>query len=76
MEVRSVYSYMMDIVNGQVEYDIKADRGAEGAVTRLTGPLDSRCPQTQPLQILRCWGHQHLGDPRLSSECVPEHHQA
>ena len=64
MDVTSIYSLMLDAVNGSIEYDIKAADGAEGAVTRMTGALDARCPQTQPLRMLRCLGHQHIGELR------------
>ena len=61
MDVSSIYSLMLDAVDGKIEYDIKADKGPQGAITRLTGALDARCPQTQPLRLLRCLGHQHIG---------------
>ena len=61
MDVSSIYSLMLDAVGGKIEYDIQADKGPEGAITRLTGALDARCPQAQPLRLLRCLGHQHIG---------------
>ena len=67
MDVSSIYSLLLDAADGRVEFDVRADKGPEGAVIRLTGPLDARCPQTQPLRLLRCLGHQHIGAaPRCS----------
>ena len=61
MDVSSIYSLMLDAANGKIEFDVQASKGPQGAITRLTGALDARCPQTQPLRLLRCLGHQHIG---------------
>lgn len=57
--------YLLDVVNGSVEYDVfKSDTGKED-VKIFTAPLDARCPQKAPYGVLRCTGHLHIGENPL-----------
>lgn len=65
----------LDAVGGFIEWDVQLPEG--GAVegidkwTRLaaTGPIDARCPQTEPLRMIKCLGHLHIGKAPLLSLC-------
>ena len=58
---------MMDNAGGFIEFDVKRPEAEpEDASTwttlTKTGPIDSRCPQTQPLRMINCVGHLHIGE--------------
>ena len=52
---------MLDAANGSIEYDVVKQPGQNLSTLQLSGPLDARCPQSEPYGILRCLGHQHIG---------------
>ncbi|DBA67434.1 TPA: hypothetical protein ACH3X2_001720 [Trebouxia sp. C0005] len=56
-----VKPYMMDAVNGSIEYDLVQQAGSQTGKVLSSGPMDAQCPQTSSFGLLRCLGHQHIG---------------
>jgi len=49
-------------VHGDIEYDIAPENGTNPlSVSSHTYALDYFCPQDGPYQLIKCWGHQHIG---------------
>ena len=66
MPVQPVHSMYLDTAGGDIELDVlppenAAQDGSSFVALSATGPLDARCPQTKPVQLLSCVGHLHLG---------------
>jgi hypothetical protein len=78
--------YILDVVNGTIEYDLIRQPGKSFDVRDAVGSFDERCPQTSNFSIIRCTGHQHIGkfpvravlaflriDPRLAAVFEGDH---
>ena len=61
MTVVPVTSFMMDAVNGSIEYDLVQQADSRTGKVLQSGPMDAQCPQTSSFGLLRCLGHQHIG---------------
>lgn len=61
MTVVPVSSFMMDAVNGSIEYDLVQQADSRTGKVLQSGPMDAQCPQTSSFGLLRCLGHQHIG---------------
>lgn len=49
-------------VHGDIEYNIAPQNGTNPlSVSSRTYALDYFCPQDGPYQLIKCWGHQHIG---------------
>jgi hypothetical protein len=55
------FYYIMDLVNGTIEYDVVRSPGIDYDVVETVGEFDARCPQPDNFTLLRCVGHQHIG---------------
>ena len=53
--------YILDLVNGTIEYDVIRSPGIDFDVVETFGAFDERCPQPDNFTLLRCTGHQHIG---------------
>ena len=61
MTVVPVHSFMMDAVNGSIEYDLIQQASSRTGKVLQSGPMDAQCPQSSSFGLLRCLGHQHIG---------------
>ena len=63
LEPHTLQYYLLDIVNGTIEYDVVTNDPVADSNANMTvaGVFDSRCPQSKPFGIAHCVGHQHIG---------------
>ena len=62
--------HVVELIALCARYDVFAGEPGSIDVQKFTGAIDDRCPQTADFGVLRCTGHQHIGELPQSRSCT------